>query len=210
MTVTGVDDAIDDGDFRYTIVTGAPATRTIRPTPASTPPTWRSPTGYDAAGIAVSPTTGLFRPPRPAARPPSPSSSTPAPTADVTIPLSLPPPTEGDRSPQRSLTFTPDNWNAPQTVTVTGVDDAIVDGPPPTLVTGVAASADPLFSDKNASDVAVTNETPGVTVTPTRAYTSQTGGTATFTIALTARPTADVTIPISSSDPGKGTVSVPA
>ena len=27
-----------------------------------------------------------------------------------------------------SVTFTPADWNLPQTVTVTGVDDAIVDG----------------------------------------------------------------------------------
>ena len=49
------------------------------------------------------------------------------PTANVTINLSSSDPTEGTVSPT-SLTFTPSNWNIPQTVTITGVDDPVVDG----------------------------------------------------------------------------------
>ncbi len=50
------------------------------------------------------------------------------PTVDVTIALSSSDTTEGTVGPA-SLTFTNANWAAPQTVTVTGVDDAAVDGP---------------------------------------------------------------------------------
>ena len=49
------------------------------------------------------------------------------PTADVTIALSSSDTTEGTVSPA-SLTFTGANWNTPQTVTVTGVDDLLADG----------------------------------------------------------------------------------
>ena len=49
------------------------------------------------------------------------------PTADVTIGLSSSDTTEGTVSPA-SLTFTGANWNTPQTVTVTGVDDLLADG----------------------------------------------------------------------------------
>ena len=49
------------------------------------------------------------------------------PDFDVTIPLSLSDGTEGTLS-VTSLTFTPDNWNVAQTVTVTGLDDALADG----------------------------------------------------------------------------------
>ena len=45
------------------------------------------------------------------------------PTADVTIPVGSGDTTEGTVSTS-SLTFTPANWNVPQTVTITGVDDA--------------------------------------------------------------------------------------
>jgi hypothetical protein len=48
----------------------------------------------------------------------------------------------------------------------------------------------------------------GITVTPTSGLTTtEAGGTATFTVVLTSRPVADVTIGLSSSDPTEGTVS---
>ena len=50
-----------------------------------------------------------------------------APTAPVMVALASEPAGEGSPSPA-SLTFTPVNWNAPQTVTVTGVDDLVADG----------------------------------------------------------------------------------
>ncbi len=49
------------------------------------------------------------------------------PTADVTIGISTADATEGTVD-LASLTFTPANWDTPQTVTVTGVDDADTDG----------------------------------------------------------------------------------
>jgi hypothetical protein len=49
------------------------------------------------------------------------------PAAPVTIPLSSTDETEGTVSP-KSLVFTADNWNAPRTVTITGVDDDEQDG----------------------------------------------------------------------------------
>ena len=92
------------------------------------------------------------------------------------------------RSAPASLTFTPANWNVAQTVTVTGVDDAIDDGDVTySIVTAAATSAD--------------------TVTPTSGLTTtEAGGTATFTVVLTTQPTADVTIALSSGDATEGTV----
>jgi len=60
------------------------------------------------------------------------------------------------------------------------------------------------------ADVAVMNtdnDTPGIAVNPTSGLTTtEAGGTATFTVALTSQPTANVTIGLSSSDPSEGTV----
>ena len=65
------------------------------------------------------------------------------PTANVTIGLSSSDTTEGTVSPA-SLTFTTANWNTAQTVTVTGVDDAIADGLQRySIITAPAASTDP-------------------------------------------------------------------
>ncbi|WP_440225776.1 IPTL-CTERM sorting domain-containing protein [Dokdonella sp. MW10] len=81
-----------------------------------------------------------------------------APTADVTIGLSSSDTTEGTVSPT-SLVFTATNWNTAQTVTVTGVDDDMVDGDIAyTIVTAPATSSDPAYQGVDADDVAVTNE----------------------------------------------------
>ena len=62
------------------------------------------------------------------------------------------------------------NWAAPQTVTVTGVNDALQDGAQAYLIiTSTAVSADPGYNNLNPVDVSVTNndnDTPGVTVFP--------------------------------------------
>jgi len=80
-----------------------------------------------------------------------------APTANVTVPLSSSDTTEGTVSPT-SLVFTTANWNVPQTVTVTGVNDTIDDGDIAyTIITGPATSTDPIYSGDNAPDVSVTN-----------------------------------------------------
>jgi subtilisin family serine protease/subtilisin-like proprotein convertase family protein len=79
------------------------------------------------------------------------------PTADVIIPVSSSDVTEGTVSTS-SLTFTTVNWASPQTVTVTGVDDSIVDGNVVyTLILGAATSADPDFHGVNPADVSATN-----------------------------------------------------
>jgi|GEM_PF-4661184 len=79
------------------------------------------------------------------------------PTADVTIPVSSSDSNEGVVSTS-SLTFTPANWNVPQTVIVTGVDDTAIDGDKSySIVLGPATSADPAYEGFNANDLRVTN-----------------------------------------------------
>src|SRR5207249_2789174 len=111
-----------------------------------------------------------------------------------------------------SLTFTAADWNAPQTVTVTGVDDQVQDGAIAySVALGVAASSDPIYAGMDPADVALTNtdnDVAGITVTPTAGLlTSEAGGTATFSVVLNSQPTADVVIPVASSDATEGTVS---
>ncbi|MCU0543976.1 MAG: DUF4347 domain-containing protein [Oscillatoriaceae cyanobacterium Prado104] len=108
------------------------------------------------------------------------------PTANVIIGLSSDNTAEGTVSPN-SLTFTPDNWNAPQTVTVTGVDDLLADGSKTyNIITSPGVSTDLNYNNLNPDDVAVTNsdnETPGITVNPTAGLiTTEDGGTAKFSV----------------------------
>ena len=79
-------------------------------------------------------------------------------TEDVSIGLSSSDTTEGTVAPF-SLTFTRTDWNVAQTVTVTGVDDALADGDVAyTIITNPASSADPGYSGLNPADVSVTNQ----------------------------------------------------
>ncbi len=82
---------------------------------------------------------------------------TTAPTADVTLTLTSSNTSEGTVSPA-SLTFTPANWNAPQPVTVTGVDDGIFDGPQAyTIQPSATSSTDSNYAGRQPIVVQVTN-----------------------------------------------------
>ena len=60
----------------------------------------------------------------------------------MTVGLSSSNPSEGTVGPV-SVRFTSANWNVPQTVTVTGANDLVVDGNVAyTIVTGAATSSD--------------------------------------------------------------------
>src|SRR5439155_1605444 len=113
------------------------------------------------------------------------------PTANVVISIASSNTAEGTVSTS-SLTFTSANWNTPQTVTVTGVDDLVDDGDVGyTIVTAAATSTDGNYNGVNPSDVSVTNidnDTAGITVNPTSGLvTTEAGGTASFTVVLTSQ-----------------------
>jgi hypothetical protein len=91
------------------------------------------------------------------------------PLANVTLAISSSDTTEGSVSPA-SLTFTAANWNSPQTVTVTGVDDTNYDGTIAyTAVIGAAASSDGLYNGLNPADISLTN-TDNDSPPPTKFY----------------------------------------
>jgi Ca2+-binding RTX toxin-like protein len=110
----------------------------------------------DVAGITVTPTSGLLTT-EAGGKATFTVKLNSQPTATVTIGLSSSDTTEGTVSPA-SLTFTQSNWSTPQTVTVTGVDDQIVDGNIAyTIVTAAAVSTDANYNGRNAADVSVVN-----------------------------------------------------
>jgi uncharacterized delta-60 repeat protein len=79
------------------------------------------------------------------------------PTADVTIPVSSSDATEGTLAIS-SVTFTAANWNIPKTITITGIDDAAIDGNIPySIVLGAATSGDASYSGVNLADLAAVN-----------------------------------------------------
>ncbi|MEA5604254.1 beta strand repeat-containing protein [Nostoc sp. UHCC 0252] len=79
------------------------------------------------------------------------------PTADVTLTLSSSKMSEGTVSVP-TVTFTAANWNTPQTITVTGVDDGIGDDNIAyQIVTSKAVSTDIKYNNLNPADIDVIN-----------------------------------------------------
>ncbi|MBK8067591.1 MAG: DUF11 domain-containing protein [Rhodanobacteraceae bacterium] len=200
VTVTGIDDLIADGTVAYTIVTAAATSADSSYNGLNATDVGVSNSDNDIVGITVSPTAGLVT---------TEAGGTATftvvlnsePTADVTIGLSSSDATEGSVAPT-SLVFTAVNWNVARTVTVTGVDDLIVDGTVAyTVVTAAATSADSSYNGVNATDVGVSNsddDTAGVILAESDGSTAVTegGATDTYTLVLRSQPTADVTVAI--------------
>mgnify|MGYP003694555827 CR=1 FL=1 len=129
VTVTGVDDPVVDGPVGYTITTAAATSgdgQLQRPGPDNVSVTNND---NDAVGITVSPTSGPSPPARRAAPPRSRSFSPACPPPTSRSGCRARDVTGGQRGSPASVTFTTGNWSVPRTVTVAGVDDAILDGP---------------------------------------------------------------------------------
>jgi hypothetical protein len=122
--------------------------------------------GPEVAGITVTPTTGLTTTEAGGTATFTIKLNT-KPTAEVTIGLSSSNVNEGTVNPS-GVTFTSENWGSPQTVTVTGANDTVVDGDQVyTIITAPAVSADPRYHGLDAPDVSVANvdtDTPSVFV----------------------------------------------
>ena len=213
ITMTGVDDAIDDGNIVYTVIASVKPGGTTDTKYQAVQPATLTGTNLDddTAGITVTPVGGLVTTEIGGSATFTVTLVT-QPTADVTIGVA-----SGDTSEatidKSSLVFTAATYGSPQTVTVTGVQDAIDDGDVAYSITiNAAVSTDPKYSGMHVvQKVDGTNtddDTAGVQVTPTSGLVvTEAGGTATFSIELFTQPTATVTIALSSDDTTEGTVS---
>ena len=211
VTVTGVDDDIDDGDVSYTVVTAAATSADLAYLGLDAADVSLTNSDDDDAGISVSHAADLET---------TEAGGTASfeialdsePTHSVTIALSSSDASEGALN-KASVTFDAGDWDAPQTVIVTGVDDDATDGDIAySALTAPAASGDPAYNGRNAVDVPLTNlddDVPGVTVTPTAGLTTtETGAAAQFTVVLNTMPTHEVSISLASSDAGEGVTNV--
>lgn len=130
------------------------------------------------------------------------------PASDVVLALASSDETEGTLS-VATLTFTPENWNVPQSVTVTGQDDAEQDGAVAYSVTFAATSDDPNYGGLSIPSLPLSNNDNegGITVSPVSDLaTTEAGGTASFVVRLNTQPSGDVVVPITSMTPGEVSV----
>jgi hypothetical protein len=205
VTITGVDDDVDDGDYAYTIyVAGATGGGYDGLFPIFVSVTN---TDDDTKGITANPTSGLVTTEDGGA-----DTFTVVldsePTDTVTMNIRSSDPSEGTAAPA-SLTFTPEDWDTPQIVTVTGQDDGDVDGDVAYTVSSDEAMGggyDGLISP-NVGVTNSDNEAPSIAVAPmTGLMTTEAGGTAEFSLTPSRAPAADVTVPLSSSNSTEGIV----
>ena len=217
VTVTGVDDDIDDGDIAYTIVTGDPVSQGDAGYEAlgadDVDDVSVTNTDDDTKGVTVTPTSGL-------------TTTEAGGTATFTVVLDSEPAlgdcgetpaviilvqsddtTEGTVSPS-TLIFMYNQWNVPKTVTITGADDDISDGDVGyTIVVQPAMSCG--YDGVDGADVSVTNQdddVPGITVSAISGNTVEDGTEATFTVVLNSEPVDSVTIDLLSDDLSEGTI----
>jgi hypothetical protein len=207
VTVTGADDVVADGNQSFQIATGAANSPDTNYNALNPSDVTINNTDNDTAGFTFGTVSG-----------PSTEAGGTAtftvvlnsePSSNVVLGISSNDTTEGTVAPG-SLTFTTANWNAPQTITVTGVNDQVADGNQNfSITTAAATSTDAGYSGMNPSDVAMSNtdnDTAGFTISAISGATTEAGGTATFTVVLNSEPTADVVVGVSSTDSTEGTV----
>ncbi len=206
VTITVNDDFLVEGDETATLTISNPSTGIGLGTTINQSVTI---TDNDTVGITVTPTTGL--------------TTTEAggtanftvvlntqPTADVTIPLTSSNTAEGTVD-KTSLTFTNANWNVAQTVTVTGVDDLVVDGDIAyNIVTAAATSTDTNYNGVDATDVAVSNTDNDTTPTPAPPTITTTGTTNDNTPDITGTAEAGSTVNILQDGTNIGTATADA
>ncbi|MBF0236228.1 MAG: Ig-like domain-containing protein [SAR324 cluster bacterium] len=207
VTVTGVDDNLADGNIPYKIVLDKAVSADNDYNLLDPPDVDVINVDNETAGVLVSTISGITTEAGGTAT--FTVKLTSEPTADVSMALTSSDTTEGSLS-TTTLTFTAANWNADQTVTVTGVDDFIIDGNQTyTIALAKTVSTDANYNGLAPAGVSVINtdnETAGFVVSDLIGNVTEAGGTGNFVVKLTSQPTADVTLTVTSSNLLEATV----
>jgi len=214
FTVTGQDDAVVDGNINYQI-TFTVSSGDSNYAGMSVAALNVVNQDNEVADIVVNPESNL-------------QTSESGASVSVNVSLTAPPPpgvtvnvnassqnsNEGVVNAPATISFSNADWNIPQTITITGQDDTIVDGD---VVYSVAwsisatAPANPYNSATHAA-LQITNldnDQPLPTISVTAVNPLQTGEDGTFdsfTVVLNSAPAGDVTIAANSSNPLEGVV----
>ena len=119
------------------------------------------------------------------------------PSEEVTISVSLTAGSDADITVDKiSLTFTPDNWDAAQEVTVSAAEDNDATNGAATIEHTASGGGYDNVSVPSVTATEVDNDTAGVTVTSTT-LTVPEGGNATYAVVLDTEPSEEVTISVS-------------
>jgi len=217
ITVTGVDDDIIDGNQIITIITHPIVSDDTNYGELNPKDLKITNSDNDMAGTTVSPLTLVL----------SENSElnnnsnfsiflNTKPTDEVSIEVTTSDTTEvlfgaEEQADKLVVIFTPENWALPQVITAIANDDAIVDGTQNVLIKFENISSNDInYSGLTPQQISVAvndDDSAGISINPkSNLQTSESGGQASFTVALNSQPTTDVTIGITSKDTSEGVV----
>jgi hypothetical protein len=215
VTVTGVDDTLEDGNQAFTVDLSASSADTDYDLLTPAPLAFET-VDDDIAGVTVDIDDGLV------------TTETGAtdtfqivlnsePTNSVDISLTSLDTGEATINPI-GVSFSTANWFLPVTFTVTGVDDFAVDGTQPAVIDlGTVSSLDGNYNGMMPDDVTVYNVDDDslkqvvVLANPKGYFTSENGASTQIAVVLSEQPTANVNLgPLSSTDATEGSVSPPS
>lgn len=195
VTVTGVDDPIDDDDVGYSIILDKLKTKDKTFKRVEPPDVSLTNRDDEVAAIIVTPTSGL-------------ETTEQYGTASFTIRLATQPTQtvlirmnstniQEGTSPNSRI-FSKKNWNTPQTVIVTGVNDFVADGDQPyQILFSPAEGGDPKYNGLVGPAVSLVNlddDEAGMVVSPTSGLIVNEGGIKNVTVKLNSQPTSNVTV----------------
>ena len=118
--------------------------------------------------------------------------------------------TPGTATVSGALRFTTGNWNSPQRVTVTGVNNNAIDAGNRRARISHRVSGDATYAALTVGSLEVRvidDDRAGVTISETVLSVSENGGRSSYTVRLNSRPGSTVTITPESDSPGAATVS---
>ncbi|WP_456417782.1 Calx-beta domain-containing protein [Thiolapillus sp.] len=200
VTLTGVDDALEDGDQTFAIQTGISSVGSVSYavlTDADIDDLSVVNIDDELSGLLI----GATEPLQTGEDGTSASFSVrlrskPEATVKVAIASSMGSEGEVDKG---ELLFTTENWGSVQQVILAGVDEDIVDGDQNYTVSLVTSSEDPLYAGIPEQIQARNqdNDVPTLVLSPNSGLeVTEMGGSDTFTVALGKKPASPVTVPI--------------
>jgi hypothetical protein len=222
FVVTGVDDTADDGDQTTTVTISVDdAASDDRYDPLEdrgiTVTTVDDDDPLPAAGFTVTETDGTTSVTEAGGTDGFSVVLTSPPLSQVVLSVTSANTAEATVSPA-SLTFSALNWNVPQQVTVTGVNDTADDGDRVTTITVAVndAGSDDRFdpvADRTIAVTTVDDDDPppapaGFALTQSEGATrvTEAGGSDTISVVLTSPPASNVVLDVTGSDPGEASV----
>ncbi|MCW2961569.1 MAG: Na-Ca exchanger/integrin-beta4, partial [Thermoleophilia bacterium] len=106
-------------------------------------------------------------------------------------------PSQQAQTSTSSITFTPLNWNLPQTITINAIDDFVAEGVHTTTIGHTVVSGDLQYNNWTLAPISVKitdNETAAAVQTRTTLNVFENGATDSYTLQLGSQPSGDVTV----------------